>query len=185
MAAAAAVAFTATAAAAFAAVVMTVVVAVTAAATVFTVIVMMVVRAVNVAMSQFFFRCFTDSHNFYAELQVLASQHVVAVNHNVVVFNFGDFNRNRTLVGFRQEAHTNLQFVNAHEDVFRNALHQVFVVLTVSVVRANSDRLTTRSFATFMISPEHGNILVAQIVAEFYTRVPISLKKDSTDRYSG
>lgn len=76
---------------------MVVVVAVTTAAAVVAVIVVMVVtvRTVNVAMSQLFFRCFTDSDNFYVELQVLASQHVVAINHNVVVFNFSNFNRNR------------------------------------------------------------------------------------------
>ncbi|MCH4328374.1 hypothetical protein MKS33_11975, partial [Staphylococcus haemolyticus] len=82
------------------AVVMTMIVAVTTAAAVVAVIVVMVVtvRTMNVAMSQLFFGRFTDSNNFYVELQVLTSQHVVAVNHNVVVFNFCDFNRNRTLV---------------------------------------------------------------------------------------
>ena len=106
------------------AVVMTMVVAVTTAAAVVAVIVVMVVtvRTVNVAMSQLFFGRLADRNNFYVELQVLASQHVVAVNHDVVIFHFGDFNWNRALVGFRQEAHANLQFVNAHEHVFRNAL---------------------------------------------------------------
>lgn len=87
------------------AVVMTMVVAVTTAAAVMAVIVVMVVtvRTVNVAMSQLFFSRFTDRNNFYVELQVLTRQHVVAVNHNVVVFNFSDFNRNRTLVSFRQK----------------------------------------------------------------------------------
>ena len=109
------------------AVVMTMVVAVTTAAAVVAVIVVMVVtvRTVNVAMSQLFFGRFADRNNFYVELQVLASQHMVAVNHDVVIFHFGDFNRNRALVGFRQEAHANLQFVNAHEHVFRNALNQL------------------------------------------------------------
>lgn len=78
------------------AVVMTMIVAVTTAAAVVAVIVVMTVRTMNVAMSQLFFGRFTDSNNFYVELQVLTSQHVVAVNHNVVVFNFCDFNRNRT-----------------------------------------------------------------------------------------
>lgn len=84
------------------AVVMTMIVAVTTAAAVVAVIVVMVVtvRTMNVAMSQLFFGRFTDSNNFYVELQVLTSQHVVAVNHNVVVFNFCDFNRNRTTVSF-------------------------------------------------------------------------------------
>ena len=70
------------------AVVMTMVVAVTTAAAVVAVIVVMVVtvRTVNVAMSQLFFGRFTDRNNFYVELQVLASQHVVAVNHDVVIF---------------------------------------------------------------------------------------------------
>lgn len=78
-------------------VVVTMVVAVATAAAVMAVIVVMVVtvRTVNVAMSQLFFGCFTDSDNFYVELQVLASQHMVAINHNVVVFNFSNFNRNR------------------------------------------------------------------------------------------
>ena len=107
------------------AMVMTMVVTVTTAAAVVAVIVVMVVtvRTVNVAMSQLFFGRFTDRNNFYVELQVLASQHVVAVNHNVVVFNFSDFNRHWTLVSFSREAHANLQFVNAHEHVFRNALN--------------------------------------------------------------
>jgi hypothetical protein len=118
----------------------TMVVTVAAAATVVVMIVIVVVtvRTVNVAMSQFFFGCFTDSHNFHVKFQILTRQHVVTINHNVIVFNFGDFNRNRALVSFCQEAHANLQFVNAHEHVFRNALHQVFVILTVSVVRAHS-----------------------------------------------
>ena len=70
------------------AVVMTMVVAVTTTAAVVAVIVVMVVtvRTVNVAMSQLFFSRFTDRNNFYVELQVLTRQHVVAVNHNVVVF---------------------------------------------------------------------------------------------------
>ncbi len=84
------------------AVVMTMVVAVTTAAAVMAVIVVIVVtvRTVNVAMSQLFFSRFTDRNNFYVELQVLTRQHVVAVNYNVVVFNFSDFNRNRTLGQF-------------------------------------------------------------------------------------
>ena len=57
-----AVAFTATAA--FATVFMTVIVAMTAAATVVVVIVVMIVRAVNVAMSQFFFGRFARSRAF-------------------------------------------------------------------------------------------------------------------------
>lgn len=79
------------------AVVMTMVVAVTTAAAVVAVIVVMVVtvRTVNVAMSQLFFGRLADRNNFYVELQVLASQHVVAVNHDVVIFHFGDFNWNR------------------------------------------------------------------------------------------
>lgn len=77
---------------------MVVIVAMTTAAAVVAVIVVMVVtvRTVNVAMSQLFFGRFTDRNNFYVELQVLASQHVVTVNHDVVIFHFGDFNRNRT-----------------------------------------------------------------------------------------
>ena len=72
---------------------MVVIVAVTTAAAVVAVIVVMVVtvRTVNVAMSQLFFGRFTDRNNFYVELQVLTRQHVVAVNHNVVVFHFSDF----------------------------------------------------------------------------------------------
>ena len=81
-----AVAFTATAA--FATVFMTVIVAMTAAATV--VIVVMIVRAVNVAMSQFFFGRFANRHNFNVEFQVLTGQHVVTINHDVIVFNSSD-----------------------------------------------------------------------------------------------
>ena len=63
------------------------IVAVAAAATVVTmvVIVIMAVSTVNVTMSQFFFGCFANSNNFNVEFQVLTRQHVVAVNHNVVV----------------------------------------------------------------------------------------------------
>jgi hypothetical protein len=108
------------------------VVAVATAATVVIVVVVMIVtmRTVNVTMLQLFRRCFANRDNFNVELQILASQHVVTVNH-VFVFHFGDFYRYRTLIGFRQEAHANLQFINAHKYVFRNALNQVFVVLTV------------------------------------------------------
>ena len=125
------------------------IVAVAAAATVVTVVVVVTVRAVNVAMSQFFFGRFADRHNFHVKFQVLASQHVVTVNHNVVVFHFGNFYRYRALVSFRQETHANLQLVNAHEDVFRHALHQVFVILTVSVVRANSHIEFVANVVTF------------------------------------
>ena len=99
---------------------MAVIVAMAAAATVVTVVMIVVVavRAVNVAVSQFFFSRFADSNNFHVEFQILASQHVVAINHNVVVFNFGDFNRNRTLVGFSQEAHADLQLVNTMNTSF-------------------------------------------------------------------
>lgn len=85
------------AAAAVTATTFTVAVVMTTAAAVVAVIVVMVVtvRTVNVAMSQLFFGRFADRNNFYVELQVLASQHVVAVNHDVVIFHFGDFNWNR------------------------------------------------------------------------------------------
>jgi len=129
--------------------VIAVIVAVTTAATVMVVIVVMVVSTVNVTMSQFFFGCFTHRNNFYVEFQVLASQHVVAVNNNVIVFHFGDFNRYRTLVSFCQEAHANLQFVNAHEDVFWYALYQIFVVLTVGIVRAHFYVEFITNFVTF------------------------------------
>lgn len=142
-------AVTFTAAAAFATVFMTVIVAMTTAATVVVVIVVMIVRTVNVAMSQFFFSRFANRHNFNVEFQVLTGQHVVTINHDVIVFNRSDFNRYRTLVSFSQETHTYLQFINAHKYVFRNALHQVFVVLTVSVVRANSDIKFVANFVTF------------------------------------
>lgn len=91
----AAVTFTATAAAAFATVLVTMVVTVTTAATVMTVVMIVVVtvRTVNVAVSQLFFGRFADSDNFYVEFQILASQHVVTVNHNMVVFHFGNFYR--------------------------------------------------------------------------------------------
>lgn len=91
MATATAVAFTATAA--FATVFMTVIVAMTTAATVVVVIVVVIVRAVNVTMSQFFFGRFANRHNFNVEFQVLTSQHVVTINHYVIVFNRSDFNQ--------------------------------------------------------------------------------------------
>gem|GEM_PF-893555 len=129
---------------------MVVIVAVATAAAVVTVImiVVMTVRTVNVAMSQLFFGRFADRNNFNVELQVLASQHVVAINNNVVVFNFGDFNRYWTLVGFCQEAHANLQLVNAHKYIFRNTLNQILIVLTVSVVCANSNIEFIANFMT-------------------------------------
>lgn len=101
----AAVTFTATAAAAFATVLVTMVVTVTTAATVMTVVMIVVVtvRTVNVAVSQLFFGRFADSDNFYVEFQILASQHVVTVNHNVVVFHFGNFYRYWTLVSFSRK----------------------------------------------------------------------------------
>jgi hypothetical protein len=133
----------------FTAVVMIVIVAVTTAATVMVVIVVMIVCTVNVAMSQFFFGGFTQRNDFHVEFQILASQHVVAVNNNVIVFHFGDFNRYWTLVSFSQETHANLQFVNAHEDVFRYTLHQVFIILTVSVVCANFNVKLVACFVTF------------------------------------
>ncbi|BFO12400.1 hypothetical protein GGER_49100 [Serratia rubidaea] len=116
--------------------VVTMIVAVTAAAAV-AVLVVMVVLAVNVAVRQFFRRRFTDSHDFNVEVQVLARQHVVTVNHHVIAVHFGDFNRNRTLIGISQETHANLQLVNAHENVFWYALHQVFIIVAVGFVSAN------------------------------------------------
>jgi len=138
---------------------MVVIVAVTAAATVVTVIVVVVVtvRTVNVAVSQLFFSGFADGYNFNVELEVLASQHVVAINHNVVIFNFSDFYWNWTLVSFSQETHANLQFVNAHEHVFRNALHQVVIVLTVSVVCAYSNVKFVANFVTVQRVFQTGN----------------------------
>jgi len=129
---------------------MVVIVAVATAAAVVTVImiVVMTVRTVNVAMSQLFFGRFADRNNFNVELQVLASQHVVAINNNVVVFNFGDFNWYWTLVGFCQEAHANLQLINAHKYIFRNTLNQILIVLTVSVVCANSNIEFIANFMT-------------------------------------
>lgn len=117
---------TVAAAAAFTMVVtMIVAVAVAAAATVMTMVMIVIVamRAVHVTVLQLFRSRFADGDDFHIKLQVLASQHVVAINHNVVVFNFSDFYWYRTLIGFRREAHANLQFINAHEDVFRYTLH--------------------------------------------------------------
>jgi hypothetical protein len=138
---------------------MVVIVSVAAAATVMTVVMVVVVTvcAMNMAMSQLFFGRFADRNNFYVEFQVLASQHVVAINNNVVVFNFSDFNRYWTLVGFGQEAHADLQLVNAHEHVFRNALNQVLVVLTVSVVRAYSNVKFIANFVTIQRVFQAGN----------------------------
>ena len=136
MAAAAAVA----AAAAFAMFVV-MVMAVATAATIMIVVVAMIVpvSTVYMTMLQLFRRCFANRDNFNVELQILTSEHVVTVNNNVFVTHFGDFYRYRTLIGFRQEAHANLQFINAHKYVFRNALNQVFVVLTVCIVSADFD----------------------------------------------
>ncbi len=72
------------------------------------VVMMMAVSAVNVAMSQLFFRRFANCDNFDVEAQILTRQHVVTINHNVLIFHFGDFYRYRALVGFCQEAHANL-----------------------------------------------------------------------------
>lgn len=91
-------AFTTTAAAAFAAVLVTMVMTMTATATVFTVIVVVIVRAVNMTVSQFFFSRFTNRNNFYVKFQILARQHVVTINHNVIVFHFGNLYRYRALV---------------------------------------------------------------------------------------
>lgn len=85
---------TVAAAAAFTMVVaMIVVVTVTAAAAIVTMIVVVIVtmRAVHVTVLQLFSGRFADGDNFHIEFQVLACQHVVAINHNVVVFNFSDF----------------------------------------------------------------------------------------------
>ena len=111
---AAAAAVTATAFTVVVAMVVIVAVAVTAAAAV-TVFVVMVVLAVYVTVRQFFCGRFADRDNFHVEVQVLAGQHVVAVNHHVVAVNFGDFNRYRALIGVSQETHADLQFINAHE----------------------------------------------------------------------
>ncbi len=90
---AAAAAFTTAAAAAFAAVLVTMVMTMTATAAVFTVIVVVIVRAMNMTVSQFLFSRFTNRNNFYVKFQILASQHVVTINHNVIVFHFGNFYR--------------------------------------------------------------------------------------------
>ena len=114
-------------------------VTVAAAATVMIVVMVMIVsiRAVDMTVLQLFSRCFANRDNFNIELQILASQHVVTVNNNVFITHFSDFNRYRALVGFCQEAHAYLQFINTHENVFRNALNQVFIVLSVRVVSAD------------------------------------------------
>src|SRR5471032_1803555 len=94
-------------------VIMAVTVAAAATVTMFVIVTMVVtVLTVNVTMSQFFFGCFTDSHHFYVEVQILTCQHVVTVNHNVVTVNFSDLNRNRPLVGVSQETHTHFQLFN-------------------------------------------------------------------------
>lgn len=94
---------TVAAAAAFTMVV-TMIVAVAAAATVMTMVMIVIVamRAVHVTVLQLFRSRFADGDDFHIKLQVLASQHVVAINHNVVVFNFSNFYWYRTLIGFRR-----------------------------------------------------------------------------------
>jgi hypothetical protein len=139
-------------------VIMAVTVTTAATVTVFMVMTMiMAVFAVNVAMSQFFFGRFTDCHNFNVEVQVLASQHMVAINHNVIAIHFSDFDRNRALIGISQETHTHFQFVNAHEDVFRDALNQVVVVVAVSVIRANMHVEYVTNGMTFQRSFQTGD----------------------------
>ncbi len=141
-------AFTTTAAAAFAAVLVTMVMTMTATAAVFTVIVVVIVRAMNMTVSQFFFSRFTNRNNFYVKFQILARQHVVTINHNVIVFHFGNLYRYRAR-SVSAETHPYLQFINAHKDVFRHTLHQIFVILAVSVVRANSDIKFVANFMAF------------------------------------
>ncbi len=97
-------------------------------------IVMMIVLAVHVTVLQLFWRGFANRHNFNVEVQVLTGQHVVTINHNMIVFDFGNFYRHRALIGFRHEAHANLQLIHTHEDIFRYALHQVVIILAVSFV---------------------------------------------------
>ncbi len=93
---------TATTFAVFMVVTMIVAVAVAAAATVMTVVMIVIVAmsAVYVTVLQLFCSGFAQGDNFYVELQILASQHVVAVNHHEIVADFGDFYRYRTPVGF-------------------------------------------------------------------------------------
>lgn len=92
-------------AAAFLAVVM--VITVTATATI-TLLVVMIVLAMNMAVCQFFRSRFADGHHFHVEVQVLTSQHVIAINHHMVAINFSDLNWHLTLIGISQETHTNL-----------------------------------------------------------------------------
>lgn len=77
--------------------VVTMIVAVAAAATVMTVVMIVIVAmsAVYVTVLQLFCSGFAQGDNFYVELQILASQHVVAVNHHEIVADFGDFYRYR------------------------------------------------------------------------------------------
>ena len=145
--------------------VVTVFVAMTTTAA-FAVFVVMIVLAVYVTMLQLFSSCFTDGDHFNVEVQVLASQHVVTINNNVVVVNFGNFYWNWTLIGFSQETHANLQFVNAHENVFRNALNQIFIVVTVSVIGANVNVKAIAFSVTFQscFQPRNQGAMSVQII---------------------
>ena len=128
---------------------MVVAVTVTTTATTFmVVIVVMIVFAVNVAMSQFFSSCYANRDNFYVEAQVLACQHVVAIDNNVLIFNCSNLNWHWALVGISHKAHTHFQLVNAHEDVFRYALNQIIIVLAVSVICANVHVETIANYVT-------------------------------------
>ncbi|CNK86924.1 Uncharacterised protein [Yersinia mollaretii] len=105
-----------------------------AAAATVTVFVVMIMLAMDVTMLQLFFCRFTDSHHFNMEVQILTRQHVVTINHDVLVFNRRDFDRYWALVSICQETHTHFQLVNAHEDIFRHALHQIFIIAAVTFV---------------------------------------------------
>jgi len=147
-----------TAAAAFAMfVVMAVTVATAATVMIVVVTVVVAVSAMYMTVFQLFRRCFAKRDNFNVELQILASQHVVTVNNNVFVTHFGDFYRYRALIGFREEAHANLQLVNAHKHVFRNALYQVFVVLAVRVISADFYVKFVAHFVTIQRAFQAGN----------------------------
>jgi hypothetical protein len=50
------------------------------------VIMIVAVRAMYVTVSDFLFRSFTDRDHFHVKVQVLTCQHVVTINHNVLVF---------------------------------------------------------------------------------------------------
>jgi hypothetical protein len=97
---------------------------------------MMTVRAMDMAMIEFFRRGGADRHDFHIKIQLHASQRVVAIDGDFVRFDGGDSDDLNAVIGLGLELHAHFDVVDTGEHLAGNGLHHLRIVFAVAFGRS-------------------------------------------------